>query len=355
MRGLHVKSDRSIVQIARKFHLQAQKIDCISRGVYRLSVKDGSEYCLKRMGYPKNRLIWMDTVLLELRRKGFQTFAWRDPKSHAGKILLVRPDSKSKPYILTPWLHGRTPSPTSDQDMYVCAQTLARFHRTGQSVQIPTNGAENLLGQWPELIKIRTASLERRINKAKSRRKASKLDDLLCEHGNNLIKRAKQALQTFNKIDYYELCEYANNNGAVLCHADSGPKNFVITEEGPSLIDFESLRIDLRIYDLFRLIRLASKKNRWKFSIARAVLDGYRSISELEPVEYDLLAAWLSFPQKVYRMLTRYERAEELERDDLAKKLEKELKVEQPISALLRQLSNYAARSGDDAALGNDQ
>lgn len=350
-----MQSDQSVVRMARKFRLHTKKVEYIKRGVYRLYVKGGREYCLKKMSYPRNRLKWMDTVLLGLRRKGFRSFAWRDPRTLAGKTLLVRPGPRSSPYILTPWLQGRSPDPTSQHDMYVCGQALARFHRAGQTVKIPSDGAENLLGQWPKLIQLRFASLERHIGKAKKSRHPSKMDDLLRKHGDHVLQRAARALKTFRKREYYRLCERAKRKGAVLCHADSGPKNFVITSKGLSLIDFESLRIDLRVYDLFRLIRLASKKNGWNFKYARAALNGYRTVAELEPIEYELLGAWLRFPQKPYKTLIKYEKAAEPERTELSNKLEKVMQAEQRIPAMLRQLSVYAARRGTNAGMGDDQ
>jgi CotS family spore coat protein len=312
-------------------------------------------YCLKKMSYPNNRLIWMDTVLLELRRKGFRTIAWRNPSTFDGKVLLVWPNPKTSPYILTPWLKGRTPDPASEQDMYVCAQALARFHRTGQSVNIPSSGAMNLLGKWPNLIQSRMAALKRHILRAKTNSAPSGMDVILCKYSEELLHRAEQALKTFRQSDYDKLCANAKRTGAYLCHADSGPKNFVMTSEGPSLIDFETLRIDLRVYDLYRLIRLAGKKNGWDFSIAQAVLNGYNSVSKLEPFEYELLGAWLGFPQKAYKTLTRYELAGAAERAELSKKLEKVLIDEQRIPVLLRQLSDYAAGGESNAPMDLDQ
>lgn len=337
-------AEGSAVQLARKFHLRAVKAVVVKRGVYRLYGKEGGQYCLKKMSYPSRRLKWMDGVLLALRRKGMRTFAWRDPRTEAGKTLLVRPNPQSSPYILTPWLRGRSPDPTSEQDMYACGQALARFHRAGAAIDIPSRGAENLLGQWPKLVQARKAFLERRILQAKNSRSPSKMDALLRTHGDHVLQRAAQTLQTFRKSDYFKLCKSAKRNRAFLCHADSGPKNFVITNDGPALIDFESLRIDLRVYDLYRLIRLAGKKNGWSFPIARAALDGYRSVAGLKPIEYELLAAWLGFPQKTFRTLVKYGRARKSERAGLSNKLERVLQNEQRIPAMLRQLSDYAAR-----------
>lgn len=88
--------------LARKFSLQVQTIHPIKSGVYHLVSASGEHFCLKKMGYPIMRIQWMDSILLDLRSKGFDAIAWRNPKSQAGRLLAARPHIKASPYILTP-------------------------------------------------------------------------------------------------------------------------------------------------------------------------------------------------------------------------------------------------------------
>lgn len=328
----------------RKFGVSVRSVTPVKSGVYRLVTVGGKEYCLKKMGYPLERIRWIDQVLLKLRNEGFARTAWRDPDSRAGRILAVRPDRRSSPYILTPWLQGRIPSPQSEQDLRACAQTLAQFHQVGQWIQIPLRGAEYTLQQWPTMIRGWTELINRQMKALQKSNEHRNMKRLLDEHGSDIIGRATRSLELLNRRDYYKLCERSEASGAVLCHADSGPKNFVLTDEGPALIDFESLRIDLRIYDLFRLIRLAGKKNGWNYDLTSAILDSYQSAAALEPIEYELLAAWLLFPKKAYRALAKYDKADPNEKTELEKKLRKAAVNEQPLLPFVQRLLDDRVR-----------
>ncbi|WP_051330921.1 phosphotransferase [Aneurinibacillus terranovensis] len=157
------------------------------------------------------------------------------------------------------------------------------------------------------------------------------------------MKRAETALNVLNETNYPSFCRKAAKKGT-LCHGDSGPKNFVLTNQGNYLIDFETLRVELRIYDLFRLIRLTCKREGWGFINARAILDGYQTVSKLASIEYDLLKIWLQFPYKACKLLASYEKAGQKRRRLIEHKLEKSLKNERYISGFLKDFDNYMHR-----------
>jgi Ser/Thr protein kinase RdoA (MazF antagonist) len=122
----------------------------------------------------------------------------------------------------------------------------------------------------------------------------------------------------------------------------------VLTKNGPAFIDLETLRVDLRVYDLFRLIRLAFKKNRWNPGIARAILNGYHSEAPLKPYEYDLLGVWFEFPYKVCKLLGKYDKSSPSVKRSRERRLIKELKAEQSLPELLRLLQEEKARGERD-------
>ncbi|MGE5701876.1 MAG: hypothetical protein ACM32O_05055 [Clostridia bacterium] len=90
------------------------------------------------------------------------------------------------------------------------------------------------------------------------------------------------------------------------------------------------------------MIRLANKSNRWDFTIARSILDGYRHVEKLERSEYELIHAWILFPHKTYRVLRKYAAQSEQGKRKLERKLKKELEARQAIPPFLRSLAQYA-------------
>jgi CotS family spore coat protein len=335
-----------IEQIARKFGLSIRYIDPIKSGVYRLTTPKNEHICIKRMRYSSARLRWIDRSLLRLRQVGFSTIAWRDPGIPYGRKLYVRASGERHPYIATPWLSGRNPDPANERDLAECAKALARFHLVGKKVNVCSRGRHDALFTWPQILRMRSRRLTRHLMRAKRKVSASSLNAVLSQHGSWLQSRSEQALDILAASPYRALCRQAAKHGS-LCHGDSGPKNFVLTEQGAALIDFETLRVDLRVYDLFRLIRLACRHREWPFSSARTILGAYNSVSKLRPAEYDLLEVWLRFPHKVTRLLAQYDRTRQQgKRRAIVHKMEEAIRDEQNLDRFLEELRMYARGEG---------
>ena len=48
------------------------------------------------------------------------------------------------------------------------------------------------------------------------------------------------------------------------------------------------------------------KRNKWDMSFAKAIIDAYNEVSNLEECEYNVLYAYLQFPQRYWRLANRY-------------------------------------------------
>lgn len=336
-----METKSSILWAAQKFSVDVKTADMIKTGVYRLVTKAGKQYCLKRMTYSPQQLNWIDAALRTLRSAGFKNIAWRNPSAAHGKILYARKSEKASPYILTPWISGREPDAASIEDMSACAKALAVFHKAGREVSPAAAGEQNFLKRWPRILRGYESVLRRALLEARDRKKKTAFDMMLLSNGKELMTRAHDAMQALEESDYLDICQQAAKQGT-LCHGDCGPKNFVLTDKGPWLIDFETLRLDLRAYDLFRLIRLASKKNGWDFSVTEAILDSYQSVSELQLNEFPLIKVWLQFPYKICKILAQYEQVPIEKKYRLYEKVEEALENEKNISPFLQELDEYA-------------
>lgn len=332
-------NSRQIAEIESKFHIKVNLVKQIAPAVYRITSPKGKQYCLKRMRTSPSQLIWIDMVMRKLVAGGFRSVVWRVTQKPSDKLY-----GKISPYkhrfILTPWVTGRTPISTSGVDLRAVSKTLASFHKAGRFVRIAAPSSRNQLGRWPHQLKNWYRILQHFVNQAKRRKEGTPLDLLLQKHGAELLDRAKQALLVLSRSQYHAACRQAAKTG-VLSHGDSGPLNFVISREGPMMIDFETLQVDLPAYDLFRMIRLACKTGGWRFSIARHILDGYRSVTKLKRNDYDLLQVWLMFPFKACKTLSSYNSASTANKRKLVDELRLAIRDEKNLNAVLQGLKRY--------------
>ncbi|WP_237712515.1 hypothetical protein [Paenibacillus elgii] len=108
--------------------------------------------------------------------------------------------------------------------------------------------------------------------------------------------------------------------------------------KGTYLLDFETLHVDLRAYDLYRVIYNSCKDHQWDFKIAEAILNGYRQVAKLSKTDYKLIRIWLRFPLSTYLVLSPFKRFPLTE-----KWLQWALSSERRIGPFLQKLDSYAA------------
>ncbi|PWI58551.1 phosphotransferase [Sulfoacidibacillus thermotolerans] len=304
------------------FDLHCVQIDRIKPGVYRIVEKNGRVYGLKQMNFTRSRLEWMDASLAMVRKRGFTHYVW-------GTWHDLKQGSTA--YLLMDWLPGVSPDPSNLLDLQKAAALLAMFHRAGCEPLVRGTGARVTFGTWKRQFQQGSVWLERarRENWPFLQGKSISLSAY-----RKMQKRAQLALDILQQEQY----EKISRAQGVLCHGDSGPANFIMNKDDVRMIDFETLRIDLPSYDVFRMIRLAGKKNGWDLAAALAVVDGYERISPLSLSERQLVIAWLAYPAKLCKLLRAYGVATRGQRDALESRMAHLIKREEGLSHLVQQL-----------------
>lgn len=229
-------------------------------------------------------------MLMHVQRSG-PLLAWRNPQNPEGR----KPHAisqKGEFFVLTPWISGREPSPLSLTDMRACGIALARFHKAGQNA-LKGDISHSQIGMWYSTLHSRQQYIQKRLQKQKQ----IALVCLLVDLSNGMDQRFC-VMQTKRK----HCCEAADMSLTdkvpekwSLVSWGWGPSNFILNENGTYLIDFETLHVDLRAYDLYRVIYNSCKDYRWDFSIAKAILDGYREVAKLKKLIINLFVSGCVF------------------------------------------------------------
>ncbi|WP_409341768.1 phosphotransferase [Paenibacillus sp. MBLB4367] len=334
-------SAQSITGIANQFGVRVSTQKKIREGIYRIVTPNGITYSLKRMRKRRERLRWIDRTLLRVRRRGI-LLAWRNPQKPEGQKSYAI-TQKGEFFILTPWIAGREPSPRSLADMRACGVALARFHKAGRT-GVKGSIAYSEIGTWYSTLRSRHHYILKKIAKANRNGFSLPINRILKQHGSEILRYSNQAKALLQSSGYRSYRRNPRKNG-VLCHGDGGPSNFIINAKGTYLIDFETLHIDLRAYDLYRVIYNSCKDYKWNFAIAKAILDGYRQVIKLHKNDYKLIRVWLRFPFTSWLVLTPFKRF------PLTKKwLQWALASERRVGLFLQKLDKYAAKHSSNIA-----
>jgi len=196
-----------------------------------------------------------------------------------------------------------------------------------------------MIGKWPDELKEKHALLVKQIHIATKRRIAA--DVFLQEHAQELVKYSRQSQVMLGASNYEKACTLARVE-PYYCHGDGGPTNFIVSPKGLYLIDFETLRIDMRAYDLYRVIYNTCKDHGWDFAIARSILIGYETVTELNQSDIDFTAAWLRFPRTTTLLLNKLFRTKSPRvRSDSVRLLPAALADERKVTSFLMELASY--------------
>ncbi len=309
--------------LRKSFEIKCTMIQPVKAGVYRLTTEDGRVYGLKKMKFKRARLAWMDHALAAIKRRGFAAYAW-GPWRY--------PLSAQYPYVLTEWCEGSTADATNSEDLRLCARTLAEFHLAGATKDVRGPGELVTLGTWQQRFQLGHTWLEQAWREKWS---VMRGQFILAKEYPQLRERAETALAILRKqhdVGYKRVMD------GVLCHGDSGPANFIVKQTEVKMIDFETLRIDAPSYDLFRMIRLAGKRNGWSVDSLQSILHGYAGVHALTSEDIQLLRAWLTYPYKVCKLLGEYAHVKGQQRTMIEEKIARAIKKERELPSLLQHL-----------------
>lgn len=327
-------SGKSVSNIAKQFGIKVVAHKQIRRGIFRVIAQNGQTYSLKRMPQPLARLKWIDRMLLRSNNKGLR-LVWRNPQTPVGSKLYAK-SSKNELYVLTPWIAGRMPSPRSLGDMRACGTVLGRLHTVGRD-GLKGSFTYSQIGTWPQTLQAWQRYLQKKIAKANGNGFGSMaINRFIQRHGPEILRYATEARALLRSSGYFSYRNHPRTHG-VLCHGDGGPSNFIMNAKGTYLLDFETLHVDLRAYDLYRVIYNSCKDHQWDFKITEAILNGYRQVAKLSKTDYRLIRIWLRFPLSTYLVLSPSKRFPLTE-----KGLQWALSSERRIGPFLQKLDSYA-------------
>ena len=265
------------------------------RVVYKIDSKDKS-YCLKKVYYPKEELLFIYSAL-EWLYKYELNVSKLIPTIHNGRFV----EYKNMLFILTPWINGEKCDFDNIDHILFSAIELAKLHKSTENFT-PINGSLNkealndnyisTLKHFEDLLKISGI--------------ASNQKDLF----------SKKFLSSFNYNQ--ELAEISlkisslieNDELSIsLCHGDYVNKNIIFTPDNKLyLIDFDKCCIDYSAHDIAYFLRRLLKRDntKWNFDLALTFLERYNSIRHLTTSDIKYILSYLSFPQKYYKLSKDY-------------------------------------------------
>jgi len=258
---------------------------------------------LKWARHSDEKLLFILSALRHVAANEFHSLRLPLP-TVAGEPFLVH---DGQHYLLSEWIDGHQVDLTQHSQLSAACQTLARFHQASSGHRpLPGVNMRARRGQLVQSFARHCHELERFPLQTTGHSRLTSFDQAIRTETDYYLALAKFALALLGGSSYVDLAAQAANDGS-LCHGDVAARNFILTPSGEvCLIDFDGLRQDLPLADLWKLFRRAMKAYHWNVDLGLGILEAYESVTSLSPRELEVLLALTCFPQKFWRLANRY-------------------------------------------------
>ncbi len=285
-------------EILRFYHVQAQEIKNIQAGVAKV-ITPQENFCLKECKISSSKLFFIQQELSFLPQRGFCHLSlpilnkdhalWT---FHAGKY-----------YSLFPWINGSACDFHNSHHRRAAAKNLARFHKAAKGGG-PMRGMRRMYDSWPYYMQAKEQDLWNwREQTAKPKNAFERYFHYVTPY---YLQRAQKSRQMLANSAYTQIAQKAAAENTFI-HWDVAPRNFMIGGDGEAwLIDFDYCRYDLPLQDIIRLLQRGMKAVDFDLRAFDELLMSYHRIQPISWEELQVIAAFLIFPQRFWRLAERY-------------------------------------------------
>ncbi|MBL0387084.1 CotS family spore coat protein [Tumebacillus sp. ITR2] len=308
-------------EVLREWDLSVEKIRQV-RGVLKLYTSSGPRM-LKKVNVSDARLRFIHESLEHLYLSGL-TSVPRFIRTKYGDPYVVHPTGL---YYLTNWMPGKEADLKKTKNLFLAAETLARFHNAGTGFEGGGFGQEtreDFSALWGKY-RAKLASYDEHLEE---RRDQTIMDNAYVDHRKELLKMIDHAVEQLNDTPYGAVLEWAREHKTI-CHGSYSRQNLIVDKERMSVVDLDHCHFGHPIQDLGAMLSRYMPRFGWDAEIGFSILDVYREVREITKEEMTVLAAYLSFPSRTLQVVEAYfERTRDWEVERFTKNFRKSLALD---------------------------
>lgn len=265
------------------------------RAVYKIDYFDKS-YCIKKVYFSREELLFVYSAIEWLYRHDINVPRILPTKDRQRYVIY-----KDMYFILTKWIDGHKCDYDNIQNIFDSSSNLAKMHKVSESF-VPINGSYIRTGFEDIYISVQK-HFEQLLGCSNNAFKyGDKFSKIFLENFQNNMELAENSAKVSYTIE-------GNNLSKSLCHLDYVNKNIIFDNSNNLwVIDFDKCKMDYCAHDIGYFLRRILKRNatKWNFELTVNILDCYDKIKPLSFDEYKYILAYLSFPQKFWKISKDY-------------------------------------------------
>lgn len=284
-----------IKNVMNKYNLTAEYIEKI-RSVYKIKTRIGF-LCLKKMKHgkmkPKNGYI----LAKELNKNKF----YKVPKYIKTKNNKFFVKYRGFIFYLIQWIDGNECNMKNLDEAVNCAKLLAEFHLSSSKVDKKDLFIKDQSKEWKKIFIKYLNDLKKYKRIIDKKIFIDEFDILYKENINYFYNEGIFALNLLINSSYDKII---NSYYKTICHDSYYYQNIIKKQNDYYIVDLDSIVINLKIYDLGKMISrlMYDSHYKWDFRKARILIEAYNLINKLSFEELDAMLAYIIFPRKFWKL-----------------------------------------------------
>ena len=205
-------------------------------------------------------------------------------------------------YIVKKWFVAKECDVKKNAEVFAASGNLAKLH------MVMRHKMEN---EVPSGTKI-TEKYQRHNRELKKIRKFARgvvpkgeFEFAFLKNFDAMYRWAEAAQNVLEAFDYEKLYQENMNNFCII-HGEYNYHNVLFMREGIATTNFEKVKRDIQMEDLYYFLRKVMEKNGWKVRVGDGMLNAYSAILPLTEEELTYLKVRLIYPEKFWKIANAY-------------------------------------------------
>ena len=272
----------------------------VQANVYKISSMQG-DFCLKFVQYEKEKIDFLYSVMTYLLEQDFYRISKPMPTLSGDSAVSVAGGF----FTLNRWVGGIACALDNDLHLLASGRCLAAFSCAALGGELFPGGKVGY-HEWPERFHQRTDDLITWQSQLTAKKHRNAFEKLYIKVAPEMIADGLLAQRLLAQSAYEYLADEALYYRAFV-HRDVAARNFIIGPDGEGwLIDFDYCRYDLPLTDIVRFVERGMKAVVYTPHQLDMMLGAYEAVRKIDTEEYRVISAMLLFPQKFWRLCSRY-------------------------------------------------
>lgn len=263
------------------------------KGLFRLSEYTGTE----------GRANYEAEILKYLKEVGFERVDYIMPTVE-DKLWVE--DAMGTKYILKQWYDGHECDVKKVSDIIAAVQTLACLHISTECIKNENIRAIAPMGEsMLEEYERHNRELKRVRGFMRGRTRKTQFEYDVLAHFDEYYSYAEEAYNSL-KASGLEAMEKAAYEKCSICHGTYNYHNIIMNGSNIAVVNFNHSARGMQLQDLYFFLRKVMEKHDWNVQLGSRLLEQYQMIKSLDTAQLAILRIMLSYPEKFWKVLNRY-------------------------------------------------